>query len=83
MQHFVKLALQNQVKKYDIKLSYENKRKALHVTGLYPLGFAIATIMVQLGNKLPGIEKEHAEQNRKSISFSDIQQHREKHGVGC
>lgn len=67
----------------NVTRSFIRKTKALHVIGLYPVGFAIATIMVQLGNKLAGIGKEHTEENGKSISFSDVQQLGEKHAVGC
>lgn len=55
----------------------------MSVIGLYPIDSTIATIMVQLGNKLPGIGKQHTDESGKSISFSDVQQHGEKHGVGC
>lgn len=40
---------------------------AMSVIALYPLDFSIATIMVQLGNKLPDIGKQQTEESGKSI----------------
>lgn len=52
-----------------LRFLMKSKPKALSVIGLYPIDSAIATIMVQLGNKLPGIGKQHTVESGKINLF--------------
>lgn len=52
-----------------LRFLMKSKPKAMSVIGLYPVDSAIATIMVQLGNKLPGIGKQHTEEWKNQSLF--------------
>lgn len=52
-----------------LRFLLKSKPKAMSVIGLYAIDSAIATIMVQLGNKLPGIGKQHTDGSGKINLF--------------
>lgn len=52
-----------------LRFLIKSKPKAMSVIGLYAIDSAIATIMVQLGNKLPGIGKQHTDGSGKINLF--------------